>query len=121
VQPKFKNIQEYEKAQLLMQPIFIRVVDNIRKESELRNLVTSYEEINEPFLSYILSIKKGENIIKYNLWDLCFQVCFQDYQINQIEPVKIDINLINDQGEVDWEMLENKTKKLIASVFNLEK
>ncbi len=34
IEPKFKNKSEYNQAQLLMQPIFIRVIDNIRKESE---------------------------------------------------------------------------------------
>lgn len=58
IEPKFKNAQEYELAQVLMQPIFIRLLDNIRKESELSNYDVSYEEINEPFPSYIVAIKK---------------------------------------------------------------
>ena len=33
--PKFKDIIAWEQAQLLMQPAFIRVLDNLRKQLEL--------------------------------------------------------------------------------------
>ena len=35
MKPKFKTIQAWEQAQVLMQPAFIRVIDNIRKELEV--------------------------------------------------------------------------------------
>lgn len=58
MRPKFKNILEYEKTQLLLQPIYIRLIDNIRQESELLEWDVSYEEITEPFPGYILCLKK---------------------------------------------------------------
>lgn len=117
MQPKFKNIQEYEKAQLLMQPIFIRVLDNIRKQSEISQWQSSYQEINEPFPSYLLSVKKGDKLTEYNIWELCFKICFKFYQINQNQLVEIDGNLIDETGEIDWEAIENKTQKLITDIF----
>lgn len=117
MQPKFKNIQEYEKAQLLMQPIFIRVLDNIRKSAESEQWESSYKEINEPFPSYLLTLKKGDKFKEYNVWNLCFQVCFKDYQIEQNELVEIDNNLIDEYGEVNWQNLEDKTQKLMKNIF----
>ncbi len=117
MQPKFKNIQEYEKAQILMQPIFIRVLDNIRKQSEISQWQSSYQEINEPFPSYLLSVKKGDELTEYNVWELCFKVCFKSYQINQNQSVETDENLIDETGEINWEAIENKTQKLITDIF----
>lgn len=118
MQPKFKNIQEYEKAQLLMQPIFIRVLDNIRQQSESSSWETSYQEINEPFPSYLLFLKKNKQLIEYNIWELCFQICFKSYQKNQTDPVETDTNLIDKLGQVDWQALEAKTKNVIITIFN---
>ncbi|BAQ66908.1 hypothetical protein [Geminocystis sp. NIES-3709] len=117
MKPKFKNILEYEKAQILLQPIYIRLVDNIRKESELSKWEVDYKEISEPFPDYIISLKKGDYLIQNNLWDLCFQICFTSYQQGQINPVEIDQKLIDDQGELNWEELENKTNQLVKNLF----
>ncbi len=117
IQPKFKTRLDYEKANILMQPTFIRVVDNIRKAAESSEWEISYREIEEPFPSYILSQKKGDKIIETNIWFICFQVCFQNYQLDQSEPVEIDHKLINDQGELDWHELEDKTQKLVQNIF----
>lgn len=117
--PKFKNIAEYEKAQILLQPIYIRLVDNIRKESELNQWDINYEEINEPFPSYIITIKKDNLIRQENLWNLCFQICFESYQDGQIEVVVTDKNLMNNEGEIDWQELDNKTKNLVKNFFQI--
>lgn len=42
--PKFADIRAWEQAQLLMQPVFIRVLDNIRKQLEQSTWQGSYEE-----------------------------------------------------------------------------
>ena len=36
--PKFKDTLAYEQANLLMQPAFIRVIDNIRKELDFSGI-----------------------------------------------------------------------------------
>ena len=51
MKPTFKNTTDWEKADILMQPAFIRVMDNLRKELEKTNLVATYEDIQEPFLA----------------------------------------------------------------------
>jgi hypothetical protein len=117
--PKFANIVEYEKAQLLLQPIYIRLIDNIRKQGELLQWNVDYQEISEPFPGYSVSLKKDNYLKKYNLWDLCFQICFISYQPGQIEPVETDKMLIDDRGELNWEALENKTKNLVIKLFSI--
>lgn len=42
--PKFADIRAWEQAELLMQPVFIRVLDNIRKQLEQSTWQGSYEE-----------------------------------------------------------------------------
>jgi hypothetical protein len=115
---KFKDSLAYKQAELLMQPAFIRVVDNIRKETELSNWESSYEEISEPFPGYLLYLKKEKTTLKINLWDLCFQACFVNYEPHQDEPVEIDLNLFNEKGELDWYNLETKAKKIVKNIFN---
>ncbi|NCO76042.1 MAG: hypothetical protein GW795_04205 [Cyanobacteria bacterium] len=117
MQPKFKDIKEYEKAQLLLQPIYIRLIDNLRQQSELLSWDISYEEITKPFPAYIVCLKKGNYISKNNIWELCFQVCFDSYKSGQIHPVETDKNLIDDDGELDWQQLDFKTKILVKSLF----
>lgn len=115
MQPKFKDNLSYEKAQLLMQPVFIRVIDNIRKESENSGFNSSFEEITEPYPGYLLCLKKPDNLVTFNVWELCFKVCFLNY--NQDEFVEIDPNLLDETGDVDWHSLETKTQKLIKNIF----
>lgn len=115
--PKFKNQLEYEKAQLLMQPIFIRVLDNIRKESESLNWNISYEEIEQPFPGYIVYLEKDNYQYKKNIWQLCFEICFVNYDEAQNEKVETDDFLFDDNGELNWQELEFKTKKLVTNLF----
>lgn len=117
IEPKFKNAQEYELAQVLMQPTFIRLIDNLRQESESSPYHVSYEEITEPFPSYMVVIKKENTIEKNNIWELCFQICFDNYQENQHQPVTTDKTLFDDDGELNWQVLDAKTKKLVKSLF----
>lgn len=42
--PKFADIRAWEQAELLMQPVFIRVLDNIRKQLEQTTWQGSYQE-----------------------------------------------------------------------------
>lgn len=116
--PKFKTTLDYEKANILMQPVFIRVVDNIRKEAENNNWEISYQEISEPFPSHLLTQKKGSLIKETNIWFICFQVCFNEFAIEQNEPVEIDPNLVSDTGELNWDEIENKTKIVVTKLFN---
>ena len=120
MQPKFKNTLEWEQAQLLMQPALIRVIDNIRKQLEQSAWEGTYQEITTPYPGYVLCLNYHDQSATINIWNLCFQVCFQNYSGNATkvaEEVEIDPSLIDETGEVDWHSLETKTQKIVKQVF----
>ena len=119
MQPKFKNLLEYQKAEILLQPIYLRLIDNLRQESELLEWDVSYEKITEPFEGYNVFLKKGNYSTKYNIWELCFKICFNGYEKSQITLVETDQILIDNNGELNWQQLEIKTKNLVKSLLTI--
>lgn len=126
--PKLSNSQAWEQAQLLMQPAYIRVVDNLRKALEDSAWRESYQEVETPIPGYQLCLSKQGQDITVSLWELCFEVCFQDYQRGSVPPdselqVDIDTGLFDTEtGEVDWEKLDQKAQAKIENLFaSLEK
>ncbi|MGF1487252.1 MAG: hypothetical protein ACFBSE_09080 [Prochloraceae cyanobacterium] len=128
MKPKFKDTLSWEQAQVLMQPTFIRVLDNLRKELERSSWQGTYQEIETPIPGYQLCLSRNERSIAINIWDLCFQVCFRDYNLDRVEGsqnsiaatqlVEIDTDLLDETGKaVDWQSLETKTQHLVKQVF----
>ncbi|MBK1990047.1 hypothetical protein A0J48_021375 [Sphaerospermopsis aphanizomenoides BCCUSP55] len=155
--PKITNSTTWQQAELLMQPAFIRVVDNIRKHldvsswkgtyhdvliwppdttDETKALVTQLlqdmenatpEQIEDikknlaylpmPHPGYHLRLQRQEQQVNVDLWELCYQVCFLNYD-SQNDSVAIDTSLFDELGEVDWQHLENKTKMLVKQLFD---
>ncbi|TVQ47748.1 MAG: hypothetical protein EA365_03345 [Gloeocapsa sp. DLM2.Bin57] len=119
MQPKFKNQLTWSQAELLMQPILIRVIDNLRQSLETSSWKGTYQEIQHPYPGYQLSLTKDEEVVNLDIWQLCFQVCFLNYQYGLTEDyIEIDTNLITAKGEVNWTNLETKTKQIIQDIFN---
>ncbi|CCQ69158.1 MULTISPECIES: hypothetical protein [Crocosphaera] len=124
MKPTFKNTTDWEKADILMQPAFIRVMDNLRKELEKTNLVATYEDIQEPFPGYQLILTKENDSVSISIWEICFQVCFTDYQFSSNNSsqasimVEIDENLFNGDNEINWQQLEIKTQQTIQTIIN---
>lgn len=166
--PKFQDILTWQKAEKLMQPSFIRLIDNIRKQldeqtswkgtyidtpiwsddvsEETRFKVNQLQaeletasparadEIEQilaglpsPFPSYQLCLEHGEEGVTVDLWDLCYQICFHNYDsasgTSHISPtaetdgVEVDANLLDATGEVDWNRLDEKTQRVVEQVF----
>ncbi len=125
MKPKLKTIEAWEQAEILMQPTFIRVIDNIRKQIDVCTWQAKYEEIENPYPGYVLRLTKNDRSLAVDIWQLCYQVCFLDYTPGDGEEarlVDIDRSLLREDGEVDWESLENKTNNIVTAIFtNLEK
>ncbi|MBE9115444.1 hypothetical protein IQ249_05970 [Lusitaniella coriacea LEGE 07157] len=121
MKPKFKNTHAWEQAQLLMQPIFIRVIDNIRKQLDRSQWKGTYEEVHIPYPGYKLHLTSNDKSVTVDIWELCYQICFRNYQPTHAEisatEVEIDTTLIDEVGEVDWQHLEEKAKQLVEEVF----
>ena len=126
MKPKFKNKQAWEQAQLLMQPAFIRVIDNLRKQLEQSSWKGTYQEITTPYPGYQLRLTRQKNLVEIDIWELCFQICFLNYspeQTHVVNPeatqeVEIDTSLIDETADVDWQRLETKTQHLVNQLFD---
>ncbi len=124
MKPTFKNTTDWEKAEMLMQPVFIRVMDNLRKQLEKTNLVATYEEVQDPLPGYQLILTHDDDSVTISIWDICFQVCFIDYQFSSIQSsqnsiiVEIDDNLFNEDKEINWQQLETKTQQTIQTIID---
>ncbi|NES85796.1 MAG: hypothetical protein F6K10_32845, partial [Moorea sp. SIO2B7] len=86
----------------------------------------TYQEIQNPYPGYQLCLNRKDQSVAIDIWPLCFQVCFLDYQPTPItsgeegissHEVEIDTRLIDETGDVDWQLLESKTQKLVKQVF----
>lgn len=128
MKPTFKNRLAWEQAQVLMQPALLRVIDNIRKELEVSEWQGNYQEVIEPIPGYHLCLTKQERTIEIDIWELCYQVCFQDYDPlrqhifsnddNRPYEVEIDTHLFDDTGNLDWQSIESKARQSVREVFD---
>lgn len=121
MKPKFKNIRAWEQAQLLMQPAFIRTLDHIRRHLDRSGWQGTYEEVELPYPGYQLHLTLGERSQVIDIWELCFQICFQDYPMTHTATtaveVEIDTTLLDETGEVNWRRLDEKAKQLVENIF----
>ncbi|MDJ0511488.1 MAG: hypothetical protein QNJ64_19900 [Crocosphaera sp.] len=123
MKPTFKNATDWEKAELLMQPSFIRVMDNLRKQLEKSNLVATYEEVQNPFPGHQVILTHEEKSVTMSVWEICFKVCFLEYNFSSEDStqdslmVDIDSELFKEKGEIDWDKLEEKTQQTIKTII----
>lgn len=121
MKPRFKTTLAWEQAELLMQPAFLRIIDHIRKQLEQSNCQGTYEDVETPIPGYQLCLQQGDKEVKVNIWDLCFQVCFQNgdfiHSELQSQDVEIDASLIDETGDIEWERLDAKARQLVEELF----
>lgn len=122
MKPKFKDMTAWNQAELLMQPTLIRTIDNLRKHLENSTWKGTYREIPEPLPGYKLDLELGDRQETIDIWELCYQICFRNYQPTHAPEesyeVEIDTSLFDDNGEVDWIRLDAKAQSIIADIFN---
>lgn len=127
MKPKFKTILAWEQAQVLMQPAFIRILDNLRKELEESQWKGTYKEVTEPVPGYRLCLTNRECLVEIDIWELCYQVCFRNYNRppqhffnpndDTSREVEIDTRLLDAMGTIDWHLLEAKAQQLVKEIF----
>ena len=156
MKPKFVSIETWQWAELLMQPTFIRVVDNLRKQLDQSSWKGAYREVPiwaddtpedvkvtvtqlqeqlktappdqaaeiqqtlsqlpSPHPGYELCLEQGNQQVVVDLWELCYKICFSQ-QDDELQPVEVDMNLIDETGDVDWNQLDDKTKQRVEQIF----
>ena len=123
MQPKFASELYWQQAEFLMQPIYIRIIDRIRKQSEVSTWKVSYEEVRDPHPINYLCLESEDKQLKFDIWDLCYQVCFLNYDGSHSELesriVEVDTSSIDlETGTIDWMLLDYKAKAVIAKIFD---
>lgn len=160
--PKFADAIAWQQAEMLMQPVFIRVIDNIRKALDTSSWRGTYEQTPiwpadvdeatkarvmelqhhlktarpeevpvleetlmqypQPQFLYRLLLQKNTQNFTIDLWQLCYQICFRNYNpvvdLTDEITVEVDTSLIElETGEVDWNRLDDKAKQVIEQIF----
>ncbi|MGB3636754.1 MAG: hypothetical protein WBA39_04060 [Rivularia sp. (in: cyanobacteria)] len=154
--PKITNSLAWQQAELLMQPTFIRVVDNVRKlldnsswkgtyhdvltwaagtsEEKIAIVTQLVQELETatpeqgsqiretlaklptPHPGYHLCLQRQEQQVNVDLWELCYQVCFVEYTLSD-DTVDIDTSLIDESGDVEWNLLDKKAIRVVEAMF----
>jgi len=122
--PKFRTPEDWERAQVLLQPAYIRLIDNLRKQLESSSWQESYREVETPLPGYELCLTRGNRTVEVNIWDVCFKICFRAFppldaaaDAEEAE-VEIDTELLDSEtGEVDWSRLDAKAKVRVDEIF----
>ncbi|MGQ4647161.1 hypothetical protein [Lyngbya aestuarii] len=121
MKPKFKDTVAWQQAQMLMQPAFIRLLDQIRQQLEQTTWKATYQDVTSPIPGYQMCLQRQDISLCFDLWELCYQVCFCQYNPTHHEQesqeIEIDTSLIDEAGEVDWQMLDAKAQDLVAKLF----
>ncbi|MBW4691383.1 MAG: hypothetical protein KME27_06400 [Lyngbya sp. HA4199-MV5] len=165
--PKFQDLVTWQQAEQLMQPAFIRLVDQLRKQLDQSAWKGTYEDVPvwsdavsaddrarvtqlqtelktaspedidaieaalaqlpSPHPGYLLHLQQNEQTITVDLWNLCYEICFQNYDTasgtshaltqGNSQGVKIDTTLFDEAGEVDWNRLDRKAQQVVEQVF----
>ena len=128
MKPQFKTRLAWDKAQILMQPALIRILDNIRKQLENSQWQGSFKDITEPIPGYLLCLTKGDSSLEVDIWQLCYQVVSNNYsptfpKISSEDEqtsyeLEIDERLLDETGEIDWHLIEAKAQQSVRQIFN---
>ncbi|MEB3229232.1 MAG: hypothetical protein VKJ27_12715 [Synechocystis sp.] len=126
MKPQFATVEAWEQADCLMQPALIRTIDQLRQALETIPWRSRYEEVQDPIPGHQLILENGDRLYRVNIWDLCFQICFANYNPrpfvdnlpdNQDELwVEIDQTLFNEEN-VDWTALDHKAQACIQTMI----
>ena len=160
VKPQINDLRTWKQAELLLQPAFIRLLDNFRKVLESSDWESRYEEIAtwpaevsdaqkqqyeeliekleratptevpemenllaqipEPAMAYELQLSRNERTVRFDMWQLCYQVCFCNYVPGvpgQTQAAEIDETLLSETEGVDWPALDQKVKTLVQRLL----
>lgn len=80
----------------------------------------------QPVPLYRLDITYQETVLAINMWQLCYQICLQDYepqlkdmsiQSPDLDGAKLDHALIDHDGEIAWEPLNQKAQLVVSQLI----
>ena len=76
-------------------------------------------QLPQPSPLYTLRLtKKGYPDQTVDIWALCYQVCMAgDHPFSADNEIAADNHLLDAEGAVDWQQLDDKTQVLVADIF----
>lgn len=86
-------------------------------------------QLPSPYPGHQLCLTQGSNQSCVDLWELCYRICFRDYDVETgtsrnrgfgqapSEGVEVDTSLFDETGDVDWNRLDDKAQKIVDQVF----
>ncbi len=94
----------------------------VAEGEQVEEIEQALMQLPTPTPGYHLCLQQeGLETIKVDLWNLCYQVCFQNYSPLLAESpnyiVTIDTSLIDETNDVDWQLLDDKAAHLVDRVF----
>jgi hypothetical protein len=93
---------------------------------QIKSIEAALEQLPKPYPGYHLCLTKSEQRITVDLWEVCYQICFQNYDLlsgtsqgdtRAEEGVAIDGSLFDETGDVDWNRLDEKTQQIVEQIF----
>jgi len=90
--------------------------------TELAEIKQALSQLPTPHPGYHLCLQRqGLPHVNIDLWELCYQVCFRNYSPSlphsAPQGVQIDVSLIDEVGDVDWQRLDAKAGELVEQIF----
>ncbi|MGC1219052.1 MAG: hypothetical protein WA883_16385 [Phormidesmis sp.] len=74
----------------------------------------------QPSPLYTLRLQQAEQADQtVDIWALCYQVCAVAYDPSSSLAMEADDSLLDEEGEVNWRSLDDKTKALVENIFAL--
>lgn len=84
------------------------------------------ETLPQPVPLYRLDVTLEDTVYQINMWELCYQICLKKYVPNlsnmtvqspQLEKQRLDPELLDSSGGIDWVVLNEKAKKVVESLM----
>lgn len=70
-----------------------------------------------PLYTLRLNHADSEEDQTLDIWALCYQVCALTYSADSAIAIEADDSLFDELGEVDWRLLDDKTRSLVEGIF----
>lgn len=102
---------------------------SVNSASRIAEIEKTLATMPSPYPGYQLCLSQGTNQIRVDLWEICYRICFRDYDPETgtswqkgfgqpaSQGVEVDSSLFDETGEVDWDRLDAKTCKLVEQIF----
>ncbi len=83
---------------------------------EAEQIRETLAKLPTPHPGYHLCLQRQEQQVNVDLWELCYQVCFVEYTLSD-DTVDIDTSLIDESGDVEWNLLDKKAIRVVEEMF----